>query len=68
MPLLSDHNHFSILPTYEVNEIAETTKIMHKPQLDPLRTYRPKWEKWLPPQLIIAASRQPEVPPVESGS
>ena len=24
MPLLSDYNHFSILPTYEVNKIAET--------------------------------------------
>ena len=57
MPLLSDYNCFSILPTYEVNEIAETPEVMHKPQSDPPWTCRPKWERWLPPQLIIATSK-----------
>ena len=57
MPLLLDYNCFSILPTYEVNEIAETPEVMHKPQTDPPWAHHPKWERHLPPQLIIAASR-----------
>ena len=53
---LLDYNCFSILPTYEVNEIAETPEVMHKPQSDPPQTHHPEWERQLPPQLVIAAS------------
>ena len=57
MPSLSDHNCFSISPTYEVNEIAETPEVVHKPQSDLPWTHHPKWKRRLPPKLIIAASK-----------
>ena len=40
--------------TYEVNETVETPEVMHKPQSDSPQTHCPKWERWLPPKLVIA--------------
>ena len=29
---------------------------MQKQKTEPLRTFRPRWERWLPPKLTIASS------------
>ena len=40
-----------------MNEIAETPEVVHKPQSDLPWTHRPKWERQLPPQIVIVASK-----------
>jgi len=64
MPSLSNHNHFSVLPTCSVNEeTVEPSIDMQNPVSENLtvvpteiiRNRRPKWERQLPSKLVIAS-------------
>ena len=59
MPSLPVHNRFSILSVDiipEIDESAEKNLVVSKQKTKPLRIFRPRWERRLPPKLTIASS------------
>src|ERR1700679_2279252 len=65
MPLLSSYNRFNVLQVEQINNIEMETPDVQKtvkppisasPTDSPPRIRRPKWEKLLPKELIIAAT------------
>ena len=58
-PSPSNSNRFSILPVYNVtgiDELVETVQAVQPLESPPTaRTSRPRWERHLPPKLVIAS-------------
>ena len=65
-PPLSSSNRFSILPVYNVtgiDESVETAQVVQPLKDQPTtRTSRPRWERRLPPELVIASLGEDETP------
>jgi len=67
-PLLSYHNHLSVLPTCSVNEIVEPSidvqnSVSKNPIIVPTKVTwnrHPKWERQLPSKLVIASAEDGE--------
>jgi hypothetical protein len=67
MPLLSSHNHFSVLNIEKMNDIETETQDMQKLETPLIFTpvtdfhakdHRPKWERLLPKKFTIAATEE----------